>query len=130
MFAVIRTGGKQYQVAEGDWLDIEKLPGDVGSTITFDDVLLVSGDKGTNVGTPVVSGASVSGTVVRQARHPKVIVFKYRKRKNYRRKNGHRQPYTRVKIESIKVGGAALKKPSAPPPPPSDPGPPPPPPAG
>jgi large subunit ribosomal protein L21 len=99
-YAVIRTGGKQYRVSEGDTLRIEKLPGDVGSSITFGEVLLLGGDSA-QVGKPLVSGASVTGTIVAQDRAKKIIVFKMRRRKNYRRKNGHRQWYTEVKITGI-----------------------------
>jgi large subunit ribosomal protein L21 len=101
-YAVIRTGGKQYRVSEGDTLRIEKLPGDVGSSITFGEVLLVGGDSA-KIGKPLVSGASVTGTIVAQDRAKKIIVFKMRRRKNYRRKNGHRQWYTEVKITGIAV---------------------------
>lgn len=102
MFAVIQTGGKQYRVAEGDRLRVEKLAGDVGSKITFDKVLLVGGES-TKVGTPLVSGAKVSAEIVAQDRDKKVIVFKFRRRKNYRRKQGHRQPYTELKITGVSV---------------------------
>ncbi len=101
-YAVIRTGGKQYRVTEGDTLRIEKLPGDVGSSITFGEVLLIGGDSA-KIGKPLVSGASVTGTIVAQDRAKKIIVFKMRRRKNYRRKNGHRQWYTEVKITGIAV---------------------------
>ncbi|MFM2419805.1 MAG: hypothetical protein RL385_4528 [Pseudomonadota bacterium] len=100
MYAVIRTGGKQYRVTQGATLRIEKLPGDVGSAITFEEVLLLGGDSVT-VGKPLVSGAKVSAQIVAQDRAKKVIVFKMRRRKNYRRKNGHRQHYTEVKITGI-----------------------------
>jgi len=99
-YAVIRTGGKQYRVSEGETLRVEKLPGDVGSSITFGEVLLLGGDS-LKVGLPLVSGASVTGTIVAQDRAKKIIVFKMRRRKNYRRKNGHRQWYTEVKITGI-----------------------------
>jgi large subunit ribosomal protein L21 len=99
-YAVIRTGGKQYRVSQGETLRVEKLPGDVGSSITFSEVLLLGGDS-LNVGKPLVSGASVTGTIVAQDRAKKIIVFKMRRRKNYRRKNGHRQWYTEVKITGI-----------------------------
>jgi len=99
-YAVIRTGGKQYRVSEGETLRIEKLPGDVGSSITFGEVLLLGGDS-LQLGKPLVSGASVTGTIVAQDRAKKIIVFKMRRRKNYRRKNGHRQWYTEVKITGI-----------------------------
>ena len=102
MFAVIQTGGKQYRVAEGDRLRVEKLAGDVGATVTFDKVLLVAGDA-VKVGTPLVSGAKVSAQIVAQDRDKKVIVFKFRRRKNYRRKQGHRQPFTELKITGVSV---------------------------
>ena len=100
MYAVIRTGGKQYRVSEGDTLRIEKLAGDVGNAISFDEVLLVGGDKVT-VGKPLVAGAKVAAQITAQEKAKKVIVFKMRRRKNYRRKNGHRQHYTEVKITGI-----------------------------
>lgn len=100
MYAVIKTGGKQYKVAEGQHLSVEKLPGQKGDTVTFDHVLFVGGDA-PKIGAPTVSGAKVSGEIVAQDRGPKIVVFKFRRRKNYRRKNGHRQPYTEVKITAI-----------------------------
>lgn len=119
MFAVIRTGGKQYRVAAGEWIDIEKLDVDEGGQVSFDDVLLVGESSSIVVGTPTVSGATVTGTVVRQAKGPKIDIFKYRRRKNYRRKTGHRQPYTRVQITGITAGAA--RPASAPPPRPAPP---------
>ncbi len=103
MYAVIKTGGKQYRVSEGETLQIEKLPGNPGDEINFDEVLLVGGGDATKVGKPHVSGAKVSAEIVAQDRGPKIIVFKMRRRKNYRRKAGHRQAYTRVKITAIKA---------------------------
>ncbi|UJR84221.1 50S ribosomal protein L21 [Sandaracinus amylolyticus] len=100
MYAVIKTGGKQYRVTEGDRLRIEKLPGDVGASVTFDEVLMVGGDK-VAVGTPIVKGAKVTAEIVAQDRAKKVIVFKFRRRKNYRRKRGHRQPFTEIKITGV-----------------------------
>ncbi len=100
MYAVIKTGGKQYRVSEGDRLRVEKLPGDAGAKVTFDEVLMIGGDK-VAVGTPVVKGAKVSAEIVKQGRDKKVIVFKFRRRKNYRRKRGHRQPFTELKITGI-----------------------------
>jgi len=100
MYAVIRTGGKQYRVSEGDRLRVEKLAGDVGASITLSDVLLIGGEK-VVVGKPVVAGARVTATITAQDRAKKVIVFKFRRRKNYRRKNGHRQPYTELKITAV-----------------------------
>jgi large subunit ribosomal protein L21 len=101
MFAVIKTGGKQYRVAQDDVLEIEKLDLEAGSTVTFDEVLLVSGDAGTSVGTPLVAGAVVSAEIVEQMRAPKVISFKKRRRQNSKRKRGHRQHLTVVKITGI-----------------------------
>lgn len=100
MYAVIKTGGKQYRVTEGDHLRIEKLPGDVGATVTFDEVLMLGGEK-VAVGTPVVKGAKVTAEIVAQDRAKKVIVFKFKRRKNYRRKRGHRQPFTEIKITGV-----------------------------
>lgn len=102
MFAVIQTGGKQYRVAQGDRLRVEKLAGDVGAAVTFDKVLLIGGES-VKVGTPLVSGAKVSAEIVAQGRDKKVIVFKFRRRKNYRRKQGHRQPFTELKITGVSV---------------------------
>ena len=102
MYAVIKTGGKQYRVTEGQRLRVEKLPGDPGKEITFDEVLLLSGDAGAKIGQPLVSGAKVSAKIATQDRAAKITIFKFRRRKNYRRKNGHRQPFTDVVITSIK----------------------------
>ena len=103
MQAIIVTGGKQYKVAEGDTLFIEKLEAEAGQTVTFDQVLAVlDGDKAT-FGAPTVSGASVDATVVKNGKGKKIIVFKYKPKKNYRRKQGHRQPYTKVTIGKISV---------------------------
>ena len=103
MHAIIETGGKQYKVAEGDTLFIEKLPNEAGDTVTFDKVLaVIDGDKIT-VGTPVVEGAKVDASVVKNGKGKKVIVFKYKPKKGYRRKQGHRQPYTKVTIGKISV---------------------------
>jgi len=100
MYAVIRTGGKQYRVSEGDTVRVEKLAGDVGSKIEFDEVLMLGGDK-VSVGKPKVKGAKVKGEIIAQDKAKKIIVFKMKRRKNYRRKNGHRQPYTEIRINSI-----------------------------
>jgi large subunit ribosomal protein L21 len=107
MYAVIRTGGKQYRVEEGDVVKIEKILGDRGSQTTFDDVLLVGTDDETRVGAPNVEGASVNGTILEQDRDRKIIIFKFRRRKNYIRKNGHRQAYTRVRIDGIAANQAS-----------------------
>lgn len=105
MFAVIRTGGKQYKVANGDVIRVEKLEAEAGASITLDDVLLVSDEGSTTIGTPTVAGASVVAEVIAQDRNPKVIIFKKRRRQNYRRKNGHRQHVTVLRITGI--NGAA-----------------------
>ena len=101
MYAVIETGGKQYRVSEGQTIRVEKLAQEVGSEIKFDEVLMVGGDT-VAVGTPHVKGAKVVAEVVAQDRAKKVIVFKMKRRKNYRRHNGHRQPYTELRIKSVK----------------------------
>ncbi|MDF1536996.1 MAG: 50S ribosomal protein L21 [bacterium] len=101
MYAVIQTGGKQYRVNQGDIIKVEKLAADVGSKVDFDHVLLVGEGPEVKVGSPTVAGAMVSGTVVEQDRHRKIIVFKMKRRKGYRRKQGHRQDYTGVRIETI-----------------------------
>ena len=103
MYAVIQTGGKQYRVEPGKTVVVEKLAGDEGTDIVFDQVLLVSsGDGATlNIGKPLVSGAKVTGQIVEQGRGDKLVVFKFRRRKNYVRRNGHRQDYTAVKIAAI-----------------------------
>ncbi|GBQ26921.1 50S ribosomal protein L21 [Acetobacter estunensis NRIC 0472] len=103
MFAVIRTGGKQYRVTPNAVLKVEKLEGEAGSTITFSEVLAVGGEAGTTIGAPLVAGATVTATVVAQDRLPKVIIFKKRRRQNSRRKNGHRQPVTVLRISEIKA---------------------------
>jgi large subunit ribosomal protein L21 len=101
MFAVIRTGGKQYKVADGDVIRVEKLDAEAGARVTFDEVLMVHGDAGSTVGTPLVAGATVTAEVVEQMRDKKIIVFKKKRRQNYRRKNGHRQHLTVLKITGI-----------------------------
>ncbi|MGH1352682.1 MAG: 50S ribosomal protein L21 [Methyloligellaceae bacterium] len=109
MYAVIRTGGKQYRVTAEDIIRVEKVEGEEGQIIQFDDVLMVAGDGEPEVGAPTVAGASVAGEVVEQGRGKKVIVFKKKRRHNYRRKAGHRQHLTTVRITEILTGG---KKPS------------------
>lgn len=101
MYAVIQTGGKQYRVSPGDRLRVEKLPGDRGATVTFDKVLMVGGEAAVRVGTPTVAGVTVKAEVLAQDRAKKIIVFKLKRRKNYRRKHGHRQSYTELKITGI-----------------------------
>lgn len=100
MYAIIATGGKQYRVSEGDVIYIEKIDADVDSTVSFD-VLLVGNEGDVKVGTPVVEGVKAEGKVVGQIRGEKIVVFKYKSKKNYRRKQGHRQPYTKVEITKI-----------------------------
>ena len=103
MNAIIVTGGKQYKVAEGDVVFIEKLPVEAGETVKFDQVLaIIDGEKAT-FGAPVVEGAAVEAEVVKNGKGKKIIVFKYKPKKNYRRKQGHRQPYTKVTIGKIKA---------------------------
>lgn len=103
MHAIIVTGGKQYKVAEGDVLYIEKLPVEAGETVKFDEVLaVIDGDKAT-FGTPVVEGASVAAKVAKNGKGKKIIVFKYKPKKNYKRKQGHRQPYTKIEITKVKA---------------------------
>ena len=101
MYAVIQTGGKQYKVQPGDTVYLEKLPGSAGDAIEFDEVLLVADDQQVAVGRPHVQGAKVKGEIVGHGLGDKLIVYKFRRRKNYRRKNGHRQAYTAVKINAV-----------------------------
>ena len=103
MHAIIETGGKQYKVAEGDTLFIEKLPVEAGEAVTLDKVLAVIDGDNLTVGTPVVEGAKVDASVVKNGKGKKIIVFKYKPKKGYRRKQGHRQPYTKVTIGKISV---------------------------
>lgn len=110
MYAVIRTGGKQYKVAPKDVLQIEKIEGAAGDPVNFSDVLMVAGEDGPTVGAPLVSGAAVSAEVVEQGRGPKVIIFKKKRRQNYRRKRGHRQELTTVRILEILTDGKAPAK--------------------
>ncbi len=107
MFAVIKTGGKQYKVAAADQLTIEKLDAVAGDEVAFTDVLLINDGTDTQVGAPTVAGATVIGRVVEQARGPKVISFKKRRRQNSRRKRGHRQDLTVVEIVEVLTGGAS-----------------------
>ena len=100
MYASIATGGKQYKVSEGDVIKVEKLDAEVGAKVTFDDVLLVGGDT-VKVGTPTVDGAKVEASVVSEGKGKKVIVYKYKRKTGYHKKNGHRQLFTQVKIDSI-----------------------------
>ena len=101
MYAIVKTGGKQYKVAQGDVLFVEKLEANEGDVVTLDQVLAVAGENGLTVGSPDVEGATVTAKVVAQGKAKKVIVYKYKAKKDYRRKQGHRQPYTKLVIESI-----------------------------
>jgi len=103
MYAVLATGGKQYRVAEGDVIFVEKLEAEVDATVELNEVLAVGTDAGIKVGAPVVEGAKVTAKVVAQGKAKKVVVFKYKSKKDYRRKNGHRQPYTKLVIEKIEA---------------------------
>ncbi|EEI87133.1 ribosomal protein L21 [Anaerococcus lactolyticus ATCC 51172] len=103
MYAIIKTGGKQYKVSEGDLVRVEKLAYEVGETVDFDQVLLVSNNGDLKVGAPLVEGAKVTATVEDQNKDKKIVVYKYKPKKQYRKKHGHRQPYTLVKINSISL---------------------------
>ncbi len=103
MYAVIQTGGKQYKVEPGEELSVEKLDGDVGDEVYFDKVLLVSEEDKVKVGRPVLENTKVIAKITRQARGPKIVVFKYKRRKGYRKKQGHRQSLTGLKIVEIKA---------------------------
>lgn len=106
MYAVIRTGGKQYRVSEGDEIRVEKLDAEAGADVTFDDVLMIGGDGAPTLDADALKAATVAGSIVDQTRSRKVLVFKKRRRTNYRRKNGHRQHLTVVKIGAISASGA------------------------
>ena len=106
-YAVIRSGGKQYRVSPGDTVRLEKLAGEPGATFAFEEVLLASGDGGIQVGKPLISGIRVVGQIVRHERAKKILVFKKKRRKNYRRKQGHRQHLTVVRVTGIERGAGA-----------------------
>ena len=101
MFAVVKTGGKQYRITKGDTIKVEKLTGEIGDKIELSDVLMVADGDNVQVGRPCVEGARVQAEIVDQGRHRKITIFKMRRRKNYRRKMGHRQPFTAIKILDI-----------------------------
>ena len=103
MYAIVNTGGKQYKIRQGDVLRVEKIPGEVGSPVSFDKVLMFSDGENVNIGRPVLDNVAVKGHIVDQGKGKKIIVFKYKKRKRYRRKLGHRQQYTEIKIDSIEA---------------------------
>ena len=114
MYAIVKTGGKQYKVEEGDVLQVEKLEGKAGDKVSLDEVLSIGGDKPV-IGAPLVKGAAVEAEIVEQGKGDKVIIFKKKRRQNYRRKNGHRQPFTELKVIGISADGkkAAPKKAAA-----------------
>ena len=101
MYAIIKTGGKQYRVEEGQIIKIEKLSAEEGDNVEFDQILALSDDNGFTAGSPMVEGASVKGKVIEQGKNKKIVVFKYKPKIRYRKKTGHRQPYTKVLIEDI-----------------------------
>ena len=103
MYAVIKTGGKQYRVSEGDVIFVEKLSGEVDDALVFTDVLTVVQDGDVKIGAPFIEGAKVTGKVLKQDKNKKIIIYKYKSKANYRRKTGHRQPYTKVSIEKIEA---------------------------
>ncbi len=112
-YAVIKTGGKQYRVTADDVLEIEKVAGEAGSLISFEQVMMIGGEGSPVIGSPLVEGATVSAEVVEQKRGRKIIVFKKKRRKNYRRKNGHRQELTKIRVlEVLAAGEKATKKPA------------------
>ena len=104
MYAVIKTGGKQYRVAAGDEIRVEKLPGEVGDTVMFDQVLLTSDGETVNVGQPFLDNSKVAGRITACGKNRKVLIYKYKRRKGYRRKNGHRQHFSLVRIGEIETG--------------------------
>jgi large subunit ribosomal protein L21 len=103
-YAIIRTGGKQYRVEPGERLRIESIPGDAGAKVEFDQVLLGSDGKNVHAGAPMLAGARVTAEIVKQGRGEKLVIFKFKRRKNYARKTGHRQGFTEVKITDISLG--------------------------
>ncbi len=103
MYAVVRTGGKQFRVEPGEAVRVEKLEGSVGDSIELGEVLLVGAEDGAKIGTPLVAGAKVVGTITAQGRGPKLIIFKMKRRKGYRRKAGHRQSYTEIRVDKIEA---------------------------
>ncbi len=103
MYAVVRTGGKEYRVGVGDVIRVEKLEGNVGDRVTLNDVLMVSREGDVQIGTPQVAQATVTGQIIQQAKGRKILVFKMKRRKNYRRLRGHRQAYTYIKVDGISV---------------------------
>ncbi len=113
MYAIIEAGGKQYRVSEGDLIDVERRSGEVGQAVDFQEVLLVGDQETIHVGKPVLAGARVVGTIADQGKEAKIIVFKFKRRKKYRKKQGHRQLFTRVRIDQIELDGQKGRKPKA-----------------
>ncbi len=113
MYAIIEAGGKQYRVSEGDLIDVERRSGEVGQAVDFLEVLLVGDQETIHVGKPVLAGARVVGTIAEQGKEAKIIVFKFKRRKKYRKKQGHRQLFTRVRIDQIELDGQKGRKPKA-----------------
>ena len=113
MYAIIEAGGKQYRVSEGDLIDVERRSGEVGQAVDFQEVLLVGDQETIHVGKPVLAGARVVGTIAEQGKAAKIIVFKMKRRKKYRKKQGHRQLFTRVRIGQIELDGQKGRKPKA-----------------
>ena len=105
MYAVVNTGGKQYKVQQGEIFRVEKIPGDVGNPVTFDRVLMFSDGENVSIGQPVLENVAVEGHIVEQGKAKKILVFKYKRRKRYRRKQGHRQEFTAIQIDSINAKG-------------------------
>ncbi len=103
MYAIIETGGKQYRAEQGKVIRVEKLPAEKGESVTFDKILMLNDDAAVKIGNPYLEGCNVGGKVVSQGREKKIIVFKFKRKKNYSRKQGHRQPYTEVLINSISI---------------------------
>lgn len=103
MYAIIGSGGKQYRTEEGEFVRVEKLPGNVGDEVVFDKVLMHSDGENVNIGQPLLNDVEVKGHIIEQGKHRKIIVFKYKRRKRYRKKQGHRQRYTAVRIDNINV---------------------------
>ncbi len=112
-YAVIESGGKQFLAREGETIDVDRVPSEVGEKITFEDILLVVDDSKVEVGKPLVKGAKVRATVVSQVKGPKIVVFKYKPKQRYRRKQGHRQRYTRVAIDKITLPATKKKEASS-----------------
>ncbi|MEE8552144.1 MAG: 50S ribosomal protein L21 [Desulfobacterales bacterium] len=103
MYVIVNTGGKQYKIQKGDVLRVEKIPGEIGSPVSLDKVLMFSDGENVNIGRPVLDNVAVKGHIVEQGKGKKIVVFKYKRRKRYRRKLGHRQQYTEIKIDSIEA---------------------------